>query len=119
MVRLRITLHAGSPKQLEGLLEGLRFHVPRTRLEQGCVGCDAWSGSDATVHYLEDWVTEDDIRRRVLSERFTSLLAVVESAVQADVRFEFVTETRGLDYVVEVRERTETSNHFPLDGDPR
>jgi len=58
------------------------------------------------VHYVEDWATEADIRRRVLSERFTSLLAVVEAATKADVQFDFVTERRGLEYVFEVREQT-------------
>jgi hypothetical protein len=103
MVRLRIRLTAASARDQSELLEGLQFQVPRTRLESGCVG---WSGSDPTVHYLEDWATEEDLRRRVLSDRFTSLLGVVEASTQADVRFEFVTETRGLDYLVEVREQS-------------
>jgi hypothetical protein len=65
-----------------------------------------WLGQDSTVHYVEDWATEADIRRRVVSERFTSLLAVVEAATKAEVQFDFVTETRGLEYVFEVREQT-------------
>ena len=105
MVRLRIRLTAASAREQGELLEGLQFQVPRTRLESGCVGCDAWSGSDSTVQYVEDWATEADVRRRVLSDRFTSLLGVVEAAAEADVRFEFVAETRGLEYVVEVREQ--------------
>jgi hypothetical protein len=103
MVRLSITLNAVCARELGELIDGLQFHVPRTRLELGCVGCEAWSGEDSTVHYVEDWATEADIRRRVVSDRFTSLLAVVESAAQADVRFEFVTETRGIEYVLEAR----------------
>ena len=75
------------------LVEGLQFQVPGTQLENGCIGCNAWLGPDTTVHYVEDWATEADIRRRVLSDRFTSLLAVVEAATKADVQFDFVTET--------------------------
>jgi hypothetical protein len=55
------------------------------------------------VFYVEDWVSEADMRRRVRSMHFTSLLAVVESAKDPRVRFDFVTLTRGLDYVAEVR----------------
>ena len=46
------------------------------------------------------------MRLRVRSERFTRLLEVLESAPEAPpaVQFDFVTETRGLDYVAEVRD---------------
>jgi quinol monooxygenase YgiN len=105
MVRLNITLNGASAGNAESLVDGLRFQVPGTQLEKGCIGCSAWFGSDFTVHYLEDWATEADIRERVRSERFASLMAVVEAAAQAEVQFDFVHETRGLDYVFEVREQ--------------
>jgi hypothetical protein len=43
------------------------------------------------------------MRRRVRSDGFTSVLAVVEAAQEPLVQFDFVTATRGLDYVAEVR----------------
>ena len=59
---------------------------------------------DSTVHYLEEWTTEAELQRRVRSAAFTSLLAVLESAQGPPlVQFDFVTNTRGLDYVAEVR----------------
>jgi quinol monooxygenase YgiN len=106
MLRLNVTLTAASPRSVEGLLEGLQYQVQGTRLEPGCLGCSAWLGTESTVRYCEEWATEDDLSRRVKSERFTSLLAVVESAAGAEVQFDFVNQTRGLDYVVELRERT-------------
>ena len=61
---------------------------------------------DSIVRYVEEWTTEEVMRLRVRSERFTRLLEVMESAPEAPcVKFDFVTETRGLDYVVEVRDR--------------
>jgi hypothetical protein len=105
MVRLTITLTAASARTADELLEGLRFLVVSTRLEPRCLECSAWGGPDATAHYVESWETEADMRERVLSDRFTLLLAVVEGAEEAHVRFDFVTETRGLDYVAEVREQ--------------
>jgi hypothetical protein len=57
------------------------------------------------VRYVEEWATEDAMRLRVRSERFTRLLEVLESAPSSPwVQFDFVTETRGLDYVAEVRD---------------
>ena len=105
MVRLSINLTAASEQSVEGLVEGLQFLARGTRLEPGCLGCSVWSEPDATVRYVEDWAAEPDVRRRVLSDPFTSLLTVVEAAKDVRVQFEFVTETRGLDYVEEVREQ--------------
>jgi hypothetical protein len=104
MVRLSIVLSAASVRGAEDLVEGLLFLARTTRLEKGCIGCSAWSDPDSTVHYVEDWAAEPYIRRRVLSDPFTSLLTVVESAHGVDVQFQFVSESRGLDYITEVRQ---------------
>ena len=56
------------------------------------------------MRYEEVWATEEAIRLRVKSEGFTRLLELLESAPEAPtLQFDFVTETRGLDYVEEVR----------------
>ena len=53
---------------------------------------------------LLDVATDADIVRHVRSSRFTSLLAILEAAHEPPrVQFDFVTATRGLDYVAEVR----------------
>ena len=104
MVRLTVALNAASARSAQSLLDALRFLVLSTRLEPECLGCSAWSDPDLTVRYVEEWSTEADMRRRVRSEPFTSLLAVVESVQEPVVQFDFVTTTRGLDYVAEVRD---------------
>jgi quinol monooxygenase YgiN len=104
VVRLSLALRA-SPRSAQGLLEALRFLLRTTRLEPGCLSCAVWSEPDSIIRYEEEWATEDDIRRRIRSDRFTSLLSVVESAQEPPrVQFDFVTATRGLDYVAEVRQ---------------
>ncbi len=104
MVRLSVAFSADSGRCAEDILEALRFLMTGTRLEPGCRGCSAWAEPDLTVHYLEEWETEADMRRRVRSPRFTSLLAVMESPQEPPkVQFDFVTSTRGLDYVAEIR----------------
>jgi quinol monooxygenase YgiN len=103
MVRLSVAFR-GSPRRDKNLVEALRFLMMGTRLEPGCLGCSAWSDPDETLHYQEEWATEADMRRRVRSERFTSLLGVLESTSEPPrVQFAFVSTTRGLDYVAEVR----------------
>jgi quinol monooxygenase YgiN len=103
MVRLAVALNSASARGVQDLLEALRFLALGARLEPGCQGCSAWVDPDSTVRYAEEWATEADMRRRVRSESFTSLLAVLESAEEPHVQFHFVTATRGLDYVAEIR----------------
>ena len=106
MVRLTVALSAASMRGADDLLEAFHFLVVGTRLERGCLGCSTWIDPDSTVHYVEEWATEEDMRARVRSDRFTSLLSVVESAREATVHFDFVTKTRGLEYVAEVRNQS-------------
>jgi len=104
MVRLSVALRAASARSADELLETLRFLMTTTRLEPGCLECTAWTERDLTVHYGEGWATEMDARRRVRSAGFTSLLSVMECATEPPVvQFDFVTMTRGLDFVEEVR----------------
>ena len=102
MVRLSVALTASSLRAAQDLLDGLRYVALGTRLEPGCLACSAWSGPES-MHYVEEWASEVDLRRHVRSNSFTSLLALMEAASEPRVQFDFVTTTRGLDYVAEVR----------------
>ena len=105
MVRLAVAL-AVPGRDTHPVVHALRLLASPTRVEPGCLGCRVWTedSDEATVRYVEEWATEDAMRRRVRSERFTRLLEVLESArVAPRIEFDFVTETRGLDYVAEVR----------------
>ena len=107
MVRLAVTLVAPACG-VQQLVHALRFLAFSTRLEVGCLGCRVLTeeSDESTVGYVEEWATEEAIRLRVCSERFTRLLEVFESAQEPpSVQFDFVTERRGLDYVAEVRSR--------------
>jgi hypothetical protein len=107
MVRFSVALHAASTRAAMDLVETLRFLMTSNRLDPACQECTAWIDSDSTVHYVEGWATEADVRRRVLSSDFVSMLSVMECAKEPPlVRFDFVATTRGLDYVAEVRGET-------------
>jgi quinol monooxygenase YgiN len=113
MVRLIVALTASSSRA-DRIVRAFRSLMPETRIENGCLGCCAWSDPDSTVHYFEEWATEVDMERRVRSERFTSLLSVIEAAREPpEVRFEFLNKTRGLDYVAEIREKSPSTAASP------
>lgn len=103
MIRLSVTIKA--PASLEqSLVEALQYLRVGTQLERGCLRCGVWTEPDSTIHYLEEWESEAALARHVRSSRFTSLLAVLESAPEEpQVRFDFVTTTKGLEYVAELR----------------
>lgn len=104
MVRLTVTLRP-SARGVHDLVDAFRFLMVGIRIEPGCLGCSVWTEPDSSVHYVEEWSSEADIRRRVGSERFTSVLALLESVGEPPhVQFDFVFATRGLDYVEEVRQ---------------
>lgn len=104
MIRLTVTIKAW-PSIEANLTEALRYLKVGTQIEKGCLRCSVWADPDATIHYIEEWDTEADLTRHVRSQRFTSLLAVLESAPEQPlVRFDFVTESRGLEYVAELRD---------------
>ena len=103
MVRLNVSL-AVSPRRARGLLEAFRPLVIVTRYESGCLACSAWTDPDGTLHYVEEWATDVEMRRRLRSSHFASVLAILESAPEPPrVQFQFVAVTRGLDYVAEIR----------------
>jgi hypothetical protein len=103
MVRLTVAFTAPSLRASHELLDALRFLEPVTRLQPGCLRCSNWTEADLTLHHVEEWETEADMRRRVREDEFTSLLEMVEAARDPRVQFDFVATTRGLDYVAEVR----------------
>ena len=105
MVRLAVTLALPASRTSQ-LLDALRVVASPIRIEPGCLGWRAWvdDTDESTVRYEEEWATDDAMRVRVRSQRFTQLLEVLESApVAPSVKFDFVTASRGLDYVEEVR----------------
>jgi quinol monooxygenase YgiN len=105
LARLTVVFKVAARRSKE-VVAALRFLMVTTRLEPGCRNCGVWIDSDSAVRYLEEWATELDMRERVRSERFTSLLSVIESVEEPPlVQFDFVATTRGLDYVAEVRGR--------------
>ena len=105
MVRLAIALNATTARAAQDLLDALQFLALSTKLEPDCVECGAWIDPDWIVRYIEEWTTEAAMRQRVRSERFTSLLAIIESVHDPKVHFDFVTTTRGIDFVAEVRDQ--------------
>ena len=77
-----------------------------TRAEPGCAGCSVSTdmGAQVVIQYVEDWKTEDDLKRQLRSDRFGVLAELMELASERPlIEFSLAGMTRGLDYVEEVR----------------
>jgi quinol monooxygenase YgiN len=78
----------------------------RARAEKGFINCQLCLEADDpnTICYEERWKDREDFEDQVRSSRYTSLLALMESASeQPSLEFHFVSETRGLEYVAAIR----------------
>jgi len=102
-MQLRWSLPPQESQSIVGLLQGLTV---ATRTEPGCVGC--WLSTNLAtrleIDYAEEWATEKDLRRRLLSDRFTTLAELMEHATEPPT-IEFILQglIRGREYAEEVR----------------
>jgi quinol monooxygenase YgiN len=105
--RVRMTIEWFVPLgQTRPITMALHSVAAETRTTGGCVGCSVATdiGSRGTIRYTEEWLTEEDLRRRVRSDSFGHLVALMENATEAPrIEFALAHETRGLDFLDEVR----------------
>lgn len=88
------------------MVQALRLISRGARAEKGLLACRILLDTDDsnTVDYEERWQTREDFDEQVRSPRYTRLLALMESASeQPSLEFHFISDTRGLEYIAEVR----------------
>ena len=81
-----------------------------SRGERGCLNCCLTTsmGERVIISYVEDWRTEDDLKRQLRSDRFTALAELLESASgRATIEFTLPDGNRGIDYAGQVRQTLE------------
>ena len=60
--------------------------------------------TQAGVQYVEEWASEDHLRRMLASDHFAQIAALIDDAPEAPwVSFALPTGDRGIDYLDEVR----------------
>ncbi|HEY7288650.1 MAG TPA: antibiotic biosynthesis monooxygenase [Vicinamibacterales bacterium] len=102
---VRWAVPQGESRPITSALQGL---MVTTRSEPGCAGCSLSThmGAQALIDYVEEWQSEDDLKRELRSDRFTQLAELMERASEPPiVQFNLAGTTRGLEYAREVRER--------------
>lgn len=77
------------------------------QIDRGCRHAELTQDANdpSVLVYVEDWADTEQLERRLRSERFGSLLDLMEACpVPPLMELRFVSEVKGLDYVASVRE---------------
>jgi quinol monooxygenase YgiN len=107
VIRLTLTIPTSSGESWR-LVEALRSLMAPTRPDNGCIACElalsSRSDDPLSIRYFEEWSSEEELRRRVRSDRFLHLVALMEEAIAPpQLTFALAGGIRGLDYVAETR----------------
>jgi quinol monooxygenase YgiN len=105
MVQLVIRIPA-KPARSAATADALLAVIRDAHVDGDCL--DAHASVDVVdahvVWYWEQWPDTEAFEARVRSERFRSVLAVMETAASAPLfTCQFITESRGFDYVAAIR----------------
>lgn len=92
------------------MVQSLAKVMFQARLERGYVDCRLYAetGNPQSLLYVEQWATQQDFEAELLSRRFGTLLAIMETAPQApELEVRTVSGQQGLEYVRSVRLATD------------
>ena len=92
------------------MVQSLAKVMFQARLERGYVDCRLYAetGNPQSLLYVEQWATQQDFEAELLSRRFGTLLAIMETAPQApELEVRTVSRQQGLEYVRSVRLATD------------
>ncbi len=99
-----------TPGEARSITAALQTLMMQTRNEPGCAGCavSIEMGRYPRIDYVEEWNTENELKRQIRSDRFASLAELMEHATERPfVNFGLPSGTRGLDYAEEVRQSSD------------
>ena len=105
MITAMLRIDVGDDKRAE-VNRLLRSLIGPTRVETGCISCRLYSEADNPniVTWMEEWRSEDDLRRHLQSPQYRKILAALDmSDVQPEIRFDTVVETAGMRLIAEAR----------------
>jgi len=105
MILLNLRLIPPENRVVE-VVHALRLQMGRTEVLPGCSACTLTQDMDEknVIVYQEQWNSWNDVERHIRSDRFGSLLELMEiSSRTPALSFSDVHETRGIDYVERLR----------------
>jgi quinol monooxygenase YgiN len=95
-----------SQSRLDELIRAFKSLMTSAQAECGLIACKLYHqvGNETLLCYVEDWQTTEDLERQIRSNRYTQLLALMETAIEMpSMEFRTVSQTQGLEYLQAVR----------------
>lgn len=90
----------------------LRDLMEETKLKTGCVSCRLYQDvqEDRWLMLEEIWTSQKDLERHLSSDKFLSVLLVMEMATEVpEVRFEVISHCSGIETIEKVRVKPDRS----------
>jgi len=88
------------------MIQALRSLMLPLQAAPGFVSCRLFREADDanTLCYAEEWHTPEDLDRQIRSSHYPRLLALMEEAAEPpELRLNWVTDVKGLEYLESVR----------------
>jgi quinol monooxygenase YgiN len=88
------------------MISALRSLMLTLQAAPGFLSCHLYQETDdsASLCYVEEWHTQEDLDRQIRSSHFTRLMALMEqSAEQPKLSLNWVAGVKGLEYLAAVR----------------
>ena len=104
-IHVTIRMHIAAKKRQEARLI-LGSMIEQTKLEEGCVSCRLYQDVLAKgVFMLEEiWASDQVLQRHLRSEKFRTVLLVIEMATEApEIRFDKVLQSTGISTIQKAR----------------
>jgi quinol monooxygenase YgiN len=98
-----------SPKQRKEALMILGSMIEQTKLEEGCISCRLYQDvhQEGAFMLQERWSSEKDLHLHLRSDKFHTVLLVVEMATESpEIYFESVAQSAGMEVVEQARAQT-------------
>ncbi len=105
-VTIRLNISAKNRKEALIILGSM---IEQTKLEEGCISCRLYQDvqEDGALMLQERWTSENDLHRHLRSDKFHTVLLVVEMAIEPpDIRFESVAQSAGMEVIEQARTQT-------------
>jgi quinol monooxygenase YgiN len=102
---IRVNISAKKRKEALMILGSI---IEQTKLEEGCISCRLYQDvhKEGGLLLQERWLSEKDLYRHLRSDKFHTVLLVIEMAAEPpEIRFESVANSGGVEIVEQARNR--------------
>jgi quinol monooxygenase YgiN len=105
MIQVLLTMVA-HPRRRAEIIQAFQSIMLPLKAARGFISCRLCqeAGDANTLCYMEEWHTPEDLDRQICSAHYTRLLALIEEAAEPpDLRLNWVTDIKGLEYLEALR----------------